>query len=105
MGEAVSMRMGKSPGDLLADDQGLGDGHRPAHEARFEGMALDELEHRRAQCSRAFEAMYRRDVGVAERGEQAGLALEASQSFGVGGEAAGSTLMATVRPSEWSWAR
>ena len=45
------------------------------------------------------------DVGVVERGDRLGLALEAGATVGVGGEVGGSSLIATVRSRRVSRAR
>ena len=75
--------------DLLRDRQRFVDGDRALGDALVEGRALDQLHDQRARPVRFFEAVDRGDVGMVERREDVGLALEADHPLVVGGEGRG----------------
>ena len=102
------MRRLEGLGDLLRDRERFGDGQPSPLQALGQVFALDQLQDEEGpRPSRAsFEAVDRGDVRVVERGEQLRLALEAGQALGIGrATSAGSTLIATSRPSFVSVAR
>ena len=62
---------------LECDGQRFVGRHGPACETLGEVLARDELEHEKAQALSLFQAVDGADVGVVQRGEQSGFALEA----------------------------
>jgi len=79
-------------GDLLGDLDGLPHGEGAAGEALREVLALDKLENQEPPPVVLLEAVDLGDVGVVEGGEEAGLALEASQALRVRREGPGKHL-------------
>ena len=66
-------------GDLLRDRQGFVNGDRPLGDAIRQGRPLDQFEDQRLRALRFFQAVDVPDVGMVQRGEDFGFALEASQ--------------------------
>ena len=60
--------------------------HRPVGDALREVLALDQLHHDRADAVAVLQAVDRRDVGMVQRRQHLGFALEARQALGIGGE-------------------
>ena len=80
-------------GDLLANPDGLLDRQRPALQAIRESLALDPLEDQVAGgVRRLLEAVNRGDVGMIERRQQLGLALETRELLGVASHLGGQGL-------------
>jgi hypothetical protein len=73
-------------GDAAGDPERVLEGNRPAGDALLEGLALGQLHDQEALAVRLVEAVDRRDVGVVQGGEQARLAVEASEPLRVFGE-------------------
>ena len=97
MDDALLVGLLETLGDLLRDGESLVDGNRPSLQALREVLALDELHgdevHRGAVGEgRGFETVEVSDVRVIERGEEPGLALEAREPLGIGGEGLGQEL-------------
>ena len=65
--------------DLPGKAKALVNRQRPGRNAFREGHAVDELENQRGRM--IFNAVDRADVGMIERRQQPGLALEASEAF------------------------
>ena len=113
MDDPLLVRGVERVGDLARDAERLGDRAAPASassasrrlQSILERLALDQLEHQRAHLALLLEAVDLRDVGMVQRGENPRFALEAGEPLGVGGEAAGRTLIATSRWSFGSRAR
>ena len=84
-------------------------GSEPARDSPCKRVALDEGQHERPPAQslsgRSLNAEDRPDVGMIERGQEAGLPLEAGEPAGVAGKGRRRTLMATSRPSCVSRAR
>ena len=76
-------------GDLDAAAQQLGGGQRPALEALGQGLALEVLHDEIDQVALAPDVVERADVGVVQRGDRAGLALEARAQLGRRGQVRG----------------
>ncbi len=72
--------------DLAGDVDRLVDRQRAALQALGEILARDQLEHQERGAVGFLEPVDRRDVGVVERGEQLGLALEARETLRVAGD-------------------
>jgi len=69
--------------DLFCYTDCLIDGNRARLDAISERRTFHELHHQRTSAARIFEAIDRSDVGMIERGEDFGFALEASHSISV----------------------
>jgi hypothetical protein len=72
--------------DLPGDRERLVDRHRAALQPLLEGVAVDELHDEEPDADDLVVAVDGRDVGVVERGEDLGFALEAGEPLGVRGE-------------------
>ena len=70
-------------GDLSGDRQRLANRNRAAGDDVREVLTLDELHGQRWHAARTLQAVDRRDVRVAQPGEQLRLALEAGQPPGI----------------------
>ena len=70
-------------GDLLGDGQGLIYRDGTLRDAVGECRSLDQFHDQRSLALTAFEAVDRRDVGMVERRERLGFAVEAGQAFRV----------------------
>ena len=97
MDDALLVGLLEGLGDLLRDGERLVDGNRPALQPLREVLALDQLhdEEVSGRPSVASRSRSRRSwamLGVIERGEELGLALEAGEALGVGGEGLGEEL-------------
>ncbi len=79
----------QSLGDLLRDGEGLIDGDRPLRDAVSERRSFHQLHHERLHAVGFFEAVDRSDVGMVQRGEHFGFALEPRQAIHIGGDGLG----------------
>ena len=79
-----------------AMDSTSSNGIGPLDETVGQGRALDQLQDQRARAAGLLEAVNLGDVRVVQRGEDAGLALEARQPVRVGGERLGQHLQRDV---------
>ena len=89
MDDPLLMRRFEGFGDLLRDRQGFVDGDRSVRDAIRQGRPLDEFEHQRLGALRFFQPVDVPDVGMVQRGEDLGFALEAGQAVGISGERLG----------------
>ena len=78
---------------------------RPRVEPAAQRLALEQLRDGVGDAVVRAEVVDREDVRMGQRGDRLGLALEARERVGVGGQRAGRTLTATSRPSCASRAR
>ena len=76
-------------GDLLRDGQCLVDWDRSLGDAIRQRRPLDQFEHQRLGAFSLFQPVDVPDVGMVQRGEDLGFALEAGQAVGIGGEGLG----------------
>ena len=79
-------------GDLGGDLHRVGDGDGAPGDALGEGLALGDLHDQEALAVHVLDAVDAGDVGVGQRGEDLGLAVEALEALGVLGEALGKDL-------------
>ena len=79
-------------GNLAGDLQCLGERDGTALQAALQGLAFDQLQHQEVDGVGLLEAVDRADVGVVERRQQLGFALEPGEPVGVGGEVVGEDL-------------
>ena len=105
MNNALLVRGIECLSDLLGNHQALVDGQRSMDDPIRQRRSVDELEDY-ARCGRRFlEAVDRADVGMIERGEDFGLALQAGDAIGILRECGGRILIATSRFRRVSRAR
>jgi hypothetical protein len=83
--DAAFVRRLECVGDLTRNRQRLVERQRAAADPRRQRFALDELHDQRTRPVGFFETVNVCDVAVIEGGEEFGLALEASQAVGIGG--------------------
>ena len=84
--------------ELPGDPEGLLDAQRPAHQAIRERLALDQLEDDPANPPTLLDPMDRRDVRVVQRGQRAGLPLEAGEPIRIGRPHGGQDVDGDVTP-------
>ena len=85
MDDALLVRRFERIGDLPRDRQRFVERDGAARDALRQILAFDELHHERARAARSFQPVNRGDVGMIERGEQFGFALEPGEAIGVRG--------------------
>ncbi len=83
MGDTGLVRRLERVGDLLRHGHGLVERDRAARDARREVLAVHQLHHQRELAAPFFESMDDGDVGMIERGQRSGFALEPFQALGV----------------------
>ena len=98
MDDSPLVRRFERLGDLLRDGQGLLKRNRPLRDAVGERRSLDHLHHEGLDAVALFEAMNLADVGMVQRGERAGLAVEAGEPLRVVGERLGEDLDRHITP-------
>ena len=86
MDDAFLVRGLESIGDLLRGFERFIDRHRPAHETFGQRLAFDQLHHEEMAPLSFLEAVQGGNVGMAQRREDLGFALEACETIGVGGQ-------------------
>ena len=79
-------------GDLRRDGEGFVDWERPLLDPVRQRRPFDQLEDQCLDALGLFQPVDGADVGMVQRGEHLGLALEAGQPLGVGGERLGEHL-------------
>ncbi len=84
MDDPLLVRCFESLGDLLRNGDGFIDGDRPLRDAVGERRPLDQLHHEGLHAVGVFEPMDLRDVGMIQRGQHFGFALEPRQAIRVG---------------------
>ena len=89
---ALAVRFLEPGDDLHRDGERLVEGQRPAGQAVRQRFTLDPLEDEVRRSVQALEAVDRGDVGMAERGEDPRLALEAPQAPRVAAKGVGQAL-------------
>ena len=92
MDDARPVRALQRVGDLRAAGEQLGDGQRPALEAPGQGLALQVLHDEVDQVVLGSDVVEGADVGVVQRGDRAGLPLEARARLGGPGQLRGEEL-------------
>jgi hypothetical protein len=81
MDDAGLVRRRQGVGDLPRDRQRLGDRDRALRQPVGQCRPLDQFEDERLRPARLLEAVNRADVGMVQRGERPGFALEAGDAF------------------------
>ena len=84
--DALLVGLFQSLGDLAGDVDGLVDRQRPALQRLRQILAFDQFHDQEGAVVRGFEAEDRGDVGMVQRGQHLGFALEAGHAVAVGGE-------------------
>ena len=92
MDDPLLVRRFERLGDLLGDGQRLVEGNRASRNALRQILALDEFHDEGVDVTRMFEAVNDRDVGMVQRGQGLGLALEAGEAIGIVREGLGQDL-------------
>ncbi len=92
MDHALVVRGLERPRDLLADVKGLVDRQRAAAQTLGEILAVDVLQDQVPRALGFLDPVDARDVGVVERGQEPGLALEAGQAVGIARDLLGQDL-------------
>ena len=92
MHDAVLVRRVQGLGDLSRDGRRLVNGQLPVRDPIRERRALDELHDQRMHASRLFEPVHDRNVGMIQRGENLGFAMEAREPVRIGSERVGEHL-------------
>ena len=85
MDDPLLMRRFEGFGDLLRDGEGLINGDRPLGDAIRQGRPLDQFEHQRSELAALGLVGFLKpvdvpDVGMVQRGEHFGFALEAGEA-------------------------
>ncbi len=83
MNNPLLVRGFESFGDLLRNGQGFVEGNGALGDAVGERRPLDQFHHEGVHAGGLLEPVDRGDVGMIERRERLGLALEPRQAFGV----------------------
>ena len=96
--DAVLVGLLERFGDLASDRERLVQRQRPLRQALLQVLARDELHRQHPLAAHVLEPEECRDVRVLQRGEQLGLALEAREPLGVGGERLRQPLERDVAP-------
>ena len=91
--------------DLAADVERFVHREGPFRETRRERVAGDVFKNEELTLIGLFDAVNRRDIGMAQGGEQLGFAIESDQASAFRARASGRTLIATRRFSRGSRAR
>ena len=87
MDHAAGVRRGQGVGDLAREAQGHVDGQRPTGDALRQVFARNDLHRQEAHAFPGrVHPVNRGDVGVIQRGQQSGLALEASEPLAIRGK-------------------
>ena len=84
MNDSALVRVLETLAKLPGDRQRFVDRYRTARNTIGQRLPLDQFHHQRTPVIRLFEPVYGGDIGMIERGEDLGFALEASHAFGVG---------------------
>jgi hypothetical protein len=112
MDDALVVRGFEGFGDLTRDGQRFVDRKGPSPESRApsrdqigERRPFDQLHHERLEPVGLFEPVDGGDVGMIQRGEDFGFALEPREALGIASDRFGQTLIATWRFSFVSVAR
>ncbi len=99
MHDALLMGGFERVGNLAGDAESVLDRQRASVEALGERRSTDQLEHQRRASSRVHHPVDRRDVGVVQRGHDAGFTLEAGEAGAIAGEPLGKHLSAVHGPA------
>ena len=83
MNHALLVRRFEGFGDLLGDGEGVVDGDWPLRDAIRQRRPLDQFEDQRLGALGLLQPVDVPDVGMVERGEDFGFALEAGQAIRV----------------------
>jgi hypothetical protein len=78
------MRRFQRLGNLLRDRECLVERNRTVEDSIRKRRAVDEFHHQRGRGGGSFETVDGRDVGMVQRGERPGFALEAGEPIGIG---------------------
>ncbi len=92
MHDALVVGRGQRIGDAGSNVERLADGHRPAPDPRGQVLAGHQFHRQEHEVVLRVQTVHGGDVGVVERGECAGLALEAGTALGIGGQRLGQHL-------------
>ena len=88
MDDALAMRLVERVGDLDGDLQRLVERERPFLEARGQRLALEMRHDQVVRAIDAADVVDAADVGMVQRGDRPGLALEACPRIGIAGDVA-----------------
>ncbi len=77
MHHALAMRGIEGAGEVAAEGEHLVDGHRSARQPRRQRLAVEQLHHHELPALVLADVVERADVGVVQRRDDAGFALEA----------------------------